>query len=71
MKLALDRLELSEAPKDSPAFSQIVDRFEEGISRLEAIKYWSSKSTMIKASGPDLENSGRRLHQVTRRKELS
>jgi hypothetical protein len=41
--MAASRLELDTVPRKDPVFQSIVDRFEEGLTRLEAIKYWTSQ----------------------------
>lgn len=66
LKMAETRLDLTKVPKGSKAFLDIVDRFEEGITRMEAIKYWSKQSSLEKMSlvNTGADSSVQKLAQV-------
>lgn len=70
--MAASRLELDNIPQEDPVFQSIVDRFEEGLTRLEAIKYWRSRTNSgggatMQSSQEDSSPSRRKLQQVVRR----
>lgn len=71
-RMASNRLDQNKVPKESPAFANIVDRFEEGLTRQEAIKYWTSQNGLnrmapLQEDEEETVKPGRKLQALVRK----